>query len=562
MQMNAQDDSLDNLLDKAWHFINLQKVEQAVAACKQLNQHYPNSADGWFASSFLAFQLRNAQQSLVMIDKAVELEPKNTRWQLHKAHTLLILGHKAPALTIATALTGKNYTDVDFCAELALVLNKLSSFAQAARYYQQAIELLRSNPAPSNAQTLGQLYFNLGSIQRYLGDIEAAGHSLDKAIELNPTDDEAYLLRSSLVRQTEQSNHITALENRLKQPIKNPLAKAQLYYALAKENEDLQQYTHSFAALSAGAAARRQNMRYEVNSDLSTIDKIIDVYDQSAFNEATVGHSSAAAKSSAAPIFILGLPRTGSTLVERIVSQHSEVLSAGELNHFAIAMMAQVKTIAIQAKSQGQDKKQGQDKEQGPDSKQALVTQTRQLDFAQLGQDYLEKAQSEIAPSAHFIDKLPLNSLYAGLIHLALPQAKIIYVKRHPLAACYAIYKQLFTNGYPFSYDLKELASYYIAHRKLMNHWRKVMPGVIYDVAYEDIVANVDIQAKGLISYCGLDWQAQCSAFEQNTAPSTTASATQVRQGIYKGSINQWRNYESQLATVKTMLEQAGIDCS
>ncbi|MCJ8271837.1 MAG: sulfotransferase [Psychrosphaera sp.] len=559
MQMNVKDDLLDSLLDKAWHFINLQKVEQAVAACKQLNQHYPNSADGWFASSFLAFQLRNAQQALVMIDKAVALEPQNARWQLHKAHTLLIFGDKAAALTIATALTDKNYTDVDFCAELALVLNKLSSFALAARYYQQAIDLaagLPSNRESENAQTLGQLYFNLGSIQRYLGDIEAAGHSLDKAIELNPTDDEAYLLRSSLVRQTEQSNHITALENRLKQPIKNPLAKAQLYYALAKENEDLQRYTHSFAALSAGAAARRQNMRYEVNSDLSTIDKIIDVYDQSAFNESTVGHSSAAAKSSAAPIFILGLPRTGSTLVERIVSQHSEVLSAGELNHFAVEMMAQVKNIAIQAKSQGQDK------EQGPDAKQALVTQTRQLDFAQLGQDYLEKAQSETAPSAHFIDKLPLNSLYAGLIHLALPQAKIIYVKRHPLAACYAIYKQLFTNGYPFSYDLKELASYYIAHHKLMNHWRKVMPGVIYDVAYEDIVANVDIQAKGLISYCGLEWQAQCSAFEQNTAPSTTASATQVRQGIYKGSIHQWRNYESQLATVKTMLEQAGIDCS
>ena len=264
MQMNAQDDLLDSLLDKAWHFINLQKVEQAVAACKQLNQHYPNSADGWFASSFLAFQLRNAEQSLVMIDKAVELEPQNARWQLHKAHTLLILGHKESALTIATVLTSQDYTDVDFCAELALVLNKLASFAQAARYYQQAIDLaagLPSNRESENAQTLGQLYFNLGSIQRYLGDIEAAGRSLDMAIELNPTDDEAYLLRSSLVRQTEQSNHITALEKRLKQPIKNPLAKAQLYYALAKENEDLQQYTHSFAALSAGAAARRQNMR-------------------------------------------------------------------------------------------------------------------------------------------------------------------------------------------------------------------------------------------------------------------------------------------------------------
>jgi len=197
-----------------------------------------------------------------------------------------------------------------------------------------------------------------------------------------------------------------------------------------------------------------------------------------------------------------------------------------------------------------------------PKSRTELIELTRNINFKALGENYIKSTRPETGQSAHFIDKLPLNSLYIGLIHLALPKAKIIYVTRHPLDTCYSIYKQLFTNGYPFSYDLKELAQYYIEHHKMMQHWLKILPNVIHQVAYEDVVEDLTGEAKKLTSYCQLNWQSQCVDFENNSAPSTTASASQVRQKIYHKSKGQWRNYQQELLPVKQLLEQAGISCN
>jgi hypothetical protein len=159
-----------------------------------------------------------------------------------------------------------------------------------------------------------------------------------------------------------------------------------------------------------------------------------------------------------------------------------------------------------------------------------------------------------------FTDKMPLNYLYLGLIRRALPNAKIVHVSRGPMAAGYSIYKMLFQDGYPFSYDLGELGRYYVGYRRLMDHWRQVLPGAIYDLAYEDLVADQRGETRKLLAFCGLEWQEACVQFHLNPAAATTASASQVRQPIYGAAVSQWRRYASHLTEFRDILQAAGID--
>jgi hypothetical protein len=161
---------------------------------------------------------------------------------------------------------------------------------------------------------------------------------------------------------------------------------------------------------------------------------------------------------------------------------------------------------------------------------------------------------------AHFIDKLPFNFLYAGLIHLALPRARIISLRRHPVDTCYAVFKQFFKDAYPFSYDLDELAQYYIAYDQLMQHWHAVLPGVIHTVRYESLVEDLETEARRLLDHCALPFEEACLRFHENRAASTTASATQVRQPIYRSSVARWRCYADELEPLRARLRAAGIE--
>jgi tetratricopeptide (TPR) repeat protein len=473
-------------------------------------------------------------QSFKTIEKALDLAANIPLWKIHKANLLLMLGKTKDSKLLLSQLVVNNYDDAKIYAEIALLYGKLEDYTSAETHYKKAIHITSDD---------SQLYFNLASIQRYLGKINAAESSLDKAIMLNPLDCEAYLLRSSLTKQNTESNHITEMETVLLKGINDPTHYAQLSFALAKEYEDLEQFDKSFSYLNKGADYRRQNMQYEAKNDLETINDIINSFDEKLFNNHYLSCDNPNENNEA--IFILGLPRTGSTLVERIISSHTDVYSAGELNNFALQMMVQCKKIQTQA----------------PQSRSELVKLTTQLNFNELGKAYIDSTKPNTAQNKHFIDKLPLNSLYVGLIHLALPKAKIIHVKRHPLDTCYSIYKQLFTNGYPFSYNLKELTDYYIANHKLMEHWKSVIPNAIYTVDYERLINNFEDQSKQLIAHCQLDWQEQCLHFHQNKQAAVTASASQVRQPIYSSSIAKWRNFQEQLSPIKKQLEQAGISC-
>jgi hypothetical protein len=235
------------------------------------------------------------------------------------------------------------------------------------------------------------------------------------------------------------------------------------------------------------------------------------------------------------------MPRTGTTLVERILGSHSVVRAAGELQTFAAELVwhcrASAKTPATNTRE--------------------LVAQSRDVDFAGLGEDYVRKARPPGDRAAHFVDKMPLNFLYAGLIHLALPKARIVLLERDPMDTCYAVFKAMFEGIYPFSYDLKELANYFVEYRKLVKHWQQVMPDVMHVVSYEELVTTPEPVIESLLQYCNLSFEDACRNFSQNPDATTTASADSVRRDFFTSSVGKWRHYEKQLKPVADILESA-----
>jgi tetratricopeptide (TPR) repeat protein len=433
----------------------------------------------------------------------------------------LYAGARGPAHAMAAAY-----------AELGDFNSVAEDYSSALAAYDQAIAL-----APERAR----YWFNRAAVRRFLGELELAERDYDAALKLDPADGEAWLNRSDLRVQSPEHNHLPQLESALSSAPADWRFRVPLRYALAKEYEDLGDYARSWQHLHAGAQLRRQNLHYDPQPDLDTVQWLCQGFADAAPVAAP------AVRSGPQPIFIVGLPRTGSTLVDRILGNHSRVCSAGELTDFGTAVIEQVRG--------GQRSAQAP-----PPTRKELVMASAQLDFAALGADYLRRVQPRLRQQLpRFTDKLPLNYLYCGLIARALPDAPIVHVTRHPMAVCYAMYKVLFGQGYPFSYDLGEIADYYVAYRRLMEHWRRSLPGRVYDVAYEDLVSDPQGQARALLAAVGLDWEEQCLQSHENVAPVATASASQVRRPIYRSSISLWRRYEPQLAPIRSRLLAAGI---
>jgi len=459
-------------------------------------------------------------------DQALRTEPLNVIFLTHRAKCLLALNRRQEALTVADSVEHCVPADPSIWDAVGMVRTFSNDHRGALAAYDHAVAI-----APQETHFI----YNRASVRRILGDLEGAEADYDRVISLRPFDYEAYVNRSELRVQTAVRNHVKEMEALLAGNIENWRGEVQIRFALAKEYEDLGEFAKSFEQVKRGAKMRRAHMKYEVATDTATVDWIIKAFP-------TVSTETAGVTGGDAPIFIVGLPRSGTTLVERILSSHSLVSSAGELDCFASALVDAVHQKSGQAHVPSQQ----------------FVTLSATLDFAALGRDYMHRALNVCTGTGRFIDKMPLNYLYCGLIHRALPHAKIIHVTRNPMAVGYAMYKTLFKNGYPFSYDLGEIGQYYVAYRRLMQHWETVMPGVMYQVSYEDLVANQLVETRKLLEYCDLEWQDACVAFHRNPAPSTTASASQVRRPLYSSSVSQWRHYEQELSELRAVITSAG----
>jgi len=407
---------------------------------------------------------------------------------------------------------------------IAQSFTRLNRHREAADCYRRSLATQPRNP---------EYLYNLATAEIALGNMAAAELLLDHVIALAPHDYDAYYNRATLRKQTTANNHVADVEKLLAAALTNPAGEAALGYALAKELEDLAEYRHSFAALKRGGDGRKRLLSYRVDEDVRAMDAIAGAFGVDFFAKPAEGHAAAA------PIFILGLPRSGTTLVDRILSAHSDVESLGEISNFASALMRATPSAK---------------------NKFELIAATAKADLAAVGRAYVESMRALADGGERLIDKTPLNFLYTGLITRALPNATIVHVRRGAMDVCYAMYKTLFRMAYPFSYDLGDLAAYYLSYRKLMMHWQSALPGRIVEIRYEDIVSAQEATTRKLIADCGLAWEDACLSPEANAQPSLTASASQVRQKVYSSSVGLWRNYTNELQPLARVLAAGGID--
>ena len=447
---------------------------------------------------------------------------------LSRAQGLLARGRLRDACDAAAEALAHAPDDPKLLDAIGTLCNRAGDQRGALAAFDRAVALAPEDP---------HFIFNRAAVQRFLGNLAAAEADYDRVIALNPRDYEAYKNRSDLSTQTADSNHIGELEGVAARGVPDWRGEVQIQYALAKEYEDIGDYERSFQHLQLGAGTRRAHLRYDVAADVATVDWIIEAFP--AGGAVTRGRAGAPGED---PIFILGLPRSGSTLVERILGSHSTIFAAGELTCFALSVVDAVRRSGAP-----------------PQGRRELIARSAQLDFAALGREYLERARHATPAGMRFTDKMPLNYLYCGLIVKALPNARIVHVVRRPMAACYAMYKTLFQDGYPFSYDLTEIGRYYLGYRRLMDHWQAALPGFIHTLSYESLVADQIGEMRRLLDFCGLEWQDACAKFHANASPTTTASAAQVRRPVYDSSVAQWRHYKAGLAPLSGLLEAAGI---
>jgi tetratricopeptide (TPR) repeat protein len=528
--------------------------------------HPPSKPAELHREALRLMQANRWREALAHIDLVLAAQPGIAVLHINRAQCLMALGRRTEACEAAAAAQSRAPSDAVVADAAGSIYSFSGDQRRALRAYERAVTL-----APDNAQFM----FNRATVRRFLGQLEAAEADYDRVIALRPGDFEAYKNRSDLRTQSADRNHIAELEGIVARGFSNWRAEVQIRYSLAKEHEDLGRYSASFAHLELGAAKRREHLRYDVANDVATVDWIMNAFPTSAPTPSapsapiaaiapsrppaaiapSLSHEPPAlgapllrgappsAGTTDAPIFIVGLPRSGTTLVDRILGSHTQIESAGELSDFAWALVEAVRQSSGGAQP----------------TRQELVARSAHLDFTALGRDYLRRARTVVA-GGRFTDKMPLNYLYCGLIHRALPHARIVHLTRHPMAAGYAMYKTLFKDGYPFSYDLQDIGRYYIAYRRLMDHWRATMPGVIHEVNYEALVSDQERETRKLLEFCGLEWQEACLEFQHNSAATTTASASQIRRPLYDSSVAQWRHYSTQLAPLRAALETAGIE--
>lgn len=528
-QPTTADSELQQLSITARRAIPMKGWPTVDACAREILRRDPDSAEGWFLAGLVA-KTRQTQDAAIdafskaldrdaaRYDAAIELANQFAAARLHGKAVRLIDAH------------------VDKLSNSPLYLNMAGMVYSGAGLPDRAWPLFERADALQPGIDLFQA--NMATCAFFLGRLDDARRRYRDLLQRHPTH-QRYHYQLAQLGKAPDSSHVDEMKAVIEQTKLPPDRNIFMYYAIGKELEDLEQWQEAFRYYRMAGDAVASVAKYDVSSDVALIDTFISVCNADWLREGASSDTSGKT-----PIFVVGLPRTGTTLTERIIASHSNVRSVDE-TQFMQMVIRRVSNVDSEEKMTPE-----------------MVEAAAKLDPSVIRDGYLELVDYKLGEEPMFADKLPFNVFYLGFIAKAWPAARIVVVNRNPMDSCFAMYKHVFTWAYKFSYTLEGLGTFYPAYRRLLDHWRATLGDRIVEIDYEKLVTNQQAETRRLLDRLGLDFEDACLNFEKNTTATLTASAAQVREKVHSRSVDRWKHYEAQLEPLRTMLENAGIPVS
>jgi tetratricopeptide (TPR) repeat protein len=505
----------------------LGRVREAIAHYRQALKLMPDYAEAHCNLGSALEALDRPAEAIACYEAALAVQPNLTGAYNNLGNALRKLGRINEAMGhYQRALDIKpDYAEAH--RNLAKALLVLGRNEEAIGHYQQS---LATTPAQA------EVYNNIGAAHHILGRFEDAYRAYEQAVALTPRKATILLNMASLKPFTAASDPRLLALQALAEPGSSldPDDEIAMHFALGKAFTDLDLRERAFQHFITGNALKRRRIIYDETETLRTFARIRAVFGRELVSEPGGAPSEV-------PVFVVGMPRSGTTLIEQVLASHSKVFGAGECED--VCALASSLT--------------GSDGAKFPDAVVTLSPDDRHC----LGARYLEAIQTAAPAAKRIVDKMPMNFLYLGFIHLVLPRARIIHVRRDPVDTCYSCFSLLFNGDLGYTYELGELGRYYRAYEALMAHWRAILPkNVMLEVAYEDVVDDLEGQTRTILAHCGLEWEAACLAFYQTQRLVRTASAAQVRQPMYRSSVGRSLRYRPLIGPLLEALERPAND--
>lgn len=502
------------------------KLVKAENLCRQFLLKNPSHVEGMRLLADIGQQLGALDEAEFLLESAAGFEPDNQQVRIDYIGVLRKRQRFAQALDEAKKLLEQAPQNPQFQSIVAIELMQTGDYDGALRYFDQVLARLPNDPITLTSK---------GHALKTQGGYQQAVEAYRAALSARPQHGEAYYSLANLKTYQFSDDEIARMHEQEAGTDHTLMERIYLYFALGKAYEDTGEFGKSFDYYQRGNNLKSNSSGYDADKMTTELMAQRDVCTADFF-AARQEYGTPAAD----PIFILGLPRAGSTMLEQILSSHSQVDGTLELPN--ILSMAQ--------------KLRRQGEQDGGKTYPEILEQLSAEDFQKLGEQFIADTRIHRKGAVFFIDKMPNNFRHIGLIKLILPNAKIIDARRHPMACCFSAYKQLFAEGQEFSYSLNNMGQYYIDYVTLMKHWDDVLPGHILRVHYEHVVEDLEGQVRRVLDFCGLPFESACLSFHETERAVRTASSEQVRQPIYKTGLEQWQNYSANLTGLEHQLAE------
>lgn len=500
------------------------KLLKAEQICRHFLQNNKRHIEGMCLLAEIGMELKIYDDAEFLLATALELDPNHITARSQYLNLLIRLGKYKLAASQVESLLAEQPNNLSFKVAKANVLTGLGKVEQAIRIYEQVI---------AQDHAIAGFHLQLGHALKAKGDIKRAVSAYQQAYQLKPDYGDAYWSLANTKTYRFSDEEIKQMQLQQENKALASLDSIQLYFATGKAFEDKQEYAKAFKAYQQGNAIQHKQSGFDIGKIEQQVAAQMKYCTHELFNQR--GHLGLSAPD---PIFIVGLPRAGSTLLEQILASHSQIDGTMELHNI----------LGLAARLSGRN--QNSVENQYPKNLAEITPDY----FSRFGQQFIAETKVYREAAPYFIDKMPNNFLHIGLIRLILPNAKVIDARRSPMACCFSGFKQLFAEGQDFSYNLEDIGRYYQAYLKLMAHWDNVLPGYVLTVNHEDVVDDLDTQVRRMLDFCGLEFEQSCLDFHKTKRNIKTPSSEQVRQPIYKSATQQWQNFEQFLTPLKAVL--------